>query len=261
MRRAARLQAAAAGQPPAPKKAELQTLRPKKDQPTPDSGKRPRVLEDLDGTEKSKTKLERLQEARDFFAAEEANYDEASGEFASAYSDYRKAFARKAELQTQLQKMEDDCAEKPKIDSCLIGTWECVHYTENNKRFTGGGTGFRVTFKNDGTEIVDYSSMRPIRFAGNDILSFEGKASAKISTNGGVAKIEKMLDAGASFHFVVRATGTDWKPKIPGLGAGGLGEAKGNGTYKCTEDTLEYQISGARDLHPTGTAKLHRIKE
>jgi hypothetical protein len=148
----------------------------------------------------------------------------------------------------------------PAIDSCLIGTWECVSYKENSKQFTGGGTGFRVTFKADGTEIVDYSSMQPIRFAGTDILSFEGKASAKISTNGGVAKIERMLDAGASFHAVMPAFGKDWKPKIPGLGGGGLGEVKGNNTYKCTDDSLEYQVSGARDLHPTGTAKLTRVK-
>jgi hypothetical protein len=146
------------------------------------------------------------------------------------------------------------------IDSCLIGTWECTSFKEANKFITGGGTGFRVTFKSDGTETVDYSKMQPIR-AGNDKMVYEGKATARISAKDGVAKIEKMIEAGVTFDaaFMLKRYGKEWNPKLPELGPGGLGTTKGKSNYKCTGDSLEYQSStprGAADC----TVKLTKVK-
>jgi hypothetical protein len=146
-----------------------------------------------------------------------------------------------------------------KIDPCLVGTWECVSYREaDNKYITGGGTGFRVTFTPDGTETVDYGPMKPI-MASNDTVSYIGKASAQISAKNGMARLESMVDAGARLNAVSRAIGLDWKPKLPGLGAGGLGSAKGMTSYKCDGDSLEYQTSAAGDQHPNCTVKLTRV--
>jgi hypothetical protein len=133
------------------------------------------------------------------------------------------------------------------IDPCLVGTWECTSFKEANKFITGGGTGFRVTFKSDGTETVDYSKMQPIR-AGNDKMVYEGKATARISAKDGVAKIENMIDAAAKFNasFLAKRYGKEWNPKLPELGPGGLGTTKGKNNYKCTGDSLEYQSSTPR---------------
>ena len=144
------------------------------------------------------------------------------------------------------------------IDPCLVGTWECVSYQEKDGKITGGGTGFRVTFTSDGTETVDYGSIKPI-MVGKDKLSYMGKASAKISTTDGVAKIESMTGAGASLDTIV--LGRVWQPRIPGLGAGGLGSTTDKNRYQCNGDTLEYQTSAARDGHATSTVKLQRVDE
>ncbi len=238
---------------------ELQTLYPKKGQPA--AVRQPgSTLEDLPGSEVPQSKLQRLQEARDFFRGMEPNYDEASGEFASGYADYKKAYQQRAALQEKINQTEERCAcPNGTIDSCLIGTWECVSFKENIKSYTGGGTGFRLTFASDCTETVDYGPMKPI-MAGRDTVSYLGTASAKISTKNSVGKIEKMVNAGASLNAVAREVGLDWKPKIAGLGAGGLGSVKGGSKYTCTEYTLEFQTSTAADQHPNCSVKLHRVE-
>jgi len=144
------------------------------------------------------------------------------------------------------------------IDSCLVGAWECTSFKEANSFVTGTGTGFRVTFKNDGTEIVDYSNMKPIA-SGKDSTTYSGTATAHISTKDGIAKIEKMESA--NVVMTINGGGKSYSlPKLPGLGPGGLGSTKDKNSYKCTEDSLEYQSSAAHDGHANTTVKLTRIK-
>src|SRR5437762_3375709 len=51
----------------------------------------------------------------------------------------------------------------PQLDPCIIGTWEADAIKPlNNSPYTGG-TGFRLTFKNDGTQTADYSAMKPLK--------------------------------------------------------------------------------------------------
>jgi hypothetical protein len=150
--------------------------------------------------------------------------------------------------------------ESAAIDPQLIGTWECISFKESVGSVTGGGTGFRVTFKSDGTESVDYSNMKPVMSGLRDKTTYSGTAMARISTNDGVAKIEKMVSAGAVMT-VDSATGHFSLPKLPGLGPGGLGSTADKNSYKCSEDTLEYQTSAARDGHANTTVKLTRVKE
>ena len=51
-----------------------------------------------------------------------------------------------------------------------------------------GGAKFRVTFKSDGTQIVDYQGMERFR-GGNSTMTFAGRASGKITTDNGAARI------------------------------------------------------------------------
>ena len=161
------------------------------------------------------------------------------------------------------EKLVETKVEQPEvsrtIDPELIGTWECTSFKESGQFVTGGGTGFRVTFKNDRTETVDYSNMKPIMSGLRDKTTYSGIATAQISTNDGVAKIERIVSAGVVMT-VDSATGHFSYPKLPGLGPGGLGSTTDKNSYKCTEDTLEYQTSAARDGHANTTVKLTRVK-
>ena len=184
-----------------------------------------------------------------------------------ARSDYERLLGEIENLSKQandLQEKLTECIKEkcpPKaIDPCLIGTWECTSFKEAVSSVTAGGTGFRVTFKSDGTEMVDYSTMKPIK-SGNDTTSYTGTATARISTKDGVAKIESMENAGATATLNSPAVGANKNWKLPGLGAGGLGSTRDKNNYKCTEDTLEYQTSAARDEHANCTVKLTKVKE
>lgn len=199
----------------------------------------------------------KLEKLRDSFSTEEVYYDEAGSDLSAAYVDYKRKAARHRALEDQLEKRQAECYGK--IDSCLIGVWECTGFKERIKSYTGGGTGFRVTFARDGTETVDYGPMKPIT-AGHDTVSFVGKASALISTTDQTARVERMIDAGARLNAVANEVGLNWKPKIPGLGAGGLGSVKGGSKYTCTEDSLEFESSSAADGHANCTVKLKRIE-
>jgi hypothetical protein len=145
------------------------------------------------------------------------------------------------------------------VDPQLIGTWECTSFKEAVSSVSSGGTGFRVTFKSDGTESIDYSNMKPIMSGIRDNTIYSGTATARISTKDGVAKIEKIVSAGVVMT-VDSATGHLSFPKLPGLGPGALGSTTDKNSYKCSEDTLEYQTSAARDGHANTTVKLTRVK-
>ena len=68
------------------------------------------------------------------------------------------------------------------IDSCLVGTWECVSFKEASMYSITGGTGFRVTFKSDGTETVDYTRMKPVIIGkASERTTYTGTATARIS--------------------------------------------------------------------------------
>jgi len=86
-------------------------------------------------------------------------------------------------------------------------------------------------------------------------------ATAQISTKDGVAKIEKMIDAGVKFNASFMATryGKAWTPKIAELGPGGLGTTKGKNNYKCTGTSLEYQSSRSRG-DADCTVKFTKVK-
>jgi hypothetical protein len=141
-----------------------------------------------------------------------------------------------------------------KMDPCLVGTWEATTVTYLPGQLTGG-TGFRVTFKADGTEVVDYSGMAPLR-GGNDTITYTGTATGHISTADNVAKVESVDKAGVTESTVSVASFT---LKLPGLGPGALGSAT-TGAYTCSGDTLEYKTSAARDRHATFAVKLKRVK-
>ena len=147
------------------------------------------------------------------------------------------------------------------MDPCLVGTWECTSFNEEgNRLFAGGGTGFKVTFKSDGTETVDYSSMQPtLAGATHDKIIYAGTATARISTKDGVAKIEKKEVLGATLTLESVAV-THQFGKLPNLGPGGLGSTKDNNKYTCTEDTLEYKTSVSRDEKANCTVKLTKVK-
>jgi len=148
------------------------------------------------------------------------------------------------------------------IDSCLVGTWECVSYKEASMYSMTGGTGFRVTFKSDGTETVDYSRMKPVIIGGkaSEKTTWKGTATARISTHDGMAKLETAVSGGVAMGLDSGGRHVDW-PKLAMLGPGGLGSLKGSSSYKCSGDSLEYGSSTRADQHPNCVLKLRRVEE
>ena len=147
-------------------------------------------------------------------------------------------------------------AKSSAFDACLVGTWVATTVTPASPSYiTGGGDGFRVTFEQDGTQTVDYSTMKPFQL-GYDSQIYSGVASARISTENNKAKIEQIIKAGA----VLQGSKVNEAPPMPmpGLGFAGLGDTSGDNSYTCTRDSLEYQGSMHANRTPNVTIKLIR---
>ena len=151
------------------------------------------------------------------------------------------------------------------IDPCLVGSWEAtsVEFLAPYPAGMTGATGFRVTFKRDGTETIDYSAMKPVAFSDStpakpDNYAYSGVASAHISTDKKTAKIESIDGAGVT--RTINATGYHIPLHLPDLGPGALGNTANNNNYSCTEDSLEYQTADTRGQNPNFSFKLTRLK-
>ncbi|MGQ0763149.1 MAG: hypothetical protein ACT4OT_14210 [Acidobacteriota bacterium] len=147
------------------------------------------------------------------------------------------------------------------FDACLVGTWVATTVKPTSSFIDGGGDGFRVTFEQDGTQTVDYSTMKPFDFKPNqfgsrDSQTYSGTASARISTENSKAKIEQIIKAGAVLHGS-KVNETPPMP-MPGLGFAGLGDTSADNSYTCTRDSLEYQGSMHSDKRPNVKITLTR---
>jgi hypothetical protein len=145
-------------------------------------------------------------------------------------------------------------AKSSAIDACLVGTWLATSVTTTNPRILGGGEGFRVSFEQDGTQTVDYSSAKPFQMKG-DSMRYSGSAAARISSEKNKAKVTEVIKAGAVMYLsqVNEASGMP----MPGLAYGGLGGTTGDNSYVCTNDSLQYQGSISNGA-PNVTIKLKR---
>ena len=151
----------------------------------------------------------------------------------------------------------------PWFDSSLVGTWECTSFSQTERSaLPEGGTGFRVTFRCDGTEEVDYSKMVPFteKVSSREKISYAGKASARVSIKDNVAKLETMQSRGVSMTMESASRSRPATVNIPGLGPGGLGSTTDKNHYTCDGDLLEYQTSRHIDGHANCTVKLTRVK-
>ena len=133
------------------------------------------------------------------------------------------------------------------IDACLIGTWNATsvqELTTGGAAAPVGGTGFQVTFWQDGTEIVDYWAMKPLVWAPppSDTQIWKGAATFWISTDQNAAKLESVGDNNVQVR--PSAQGTPPPPFMVGwpgrLGPGALGSAKRVVRYNCGDNSLEY---------------------
>jgi hypothetical protein len=154
----------------------------------------------------------------------------------------------------------------------LVGTWEATSVSYPKGVVTakeGTGTGFRVTFKCDGTEIVDYANMKPFVLIPeneythtNDEIVYMGKAEVRISIEDGRAKIESRLDGNVKMSM--KTAGNPEPVDLPYgnlLGPGGLGETSDDNSYSCEADTLSYKGSVQTDLRANLPITFKRVKE
>ncbi len=122
------------------------------------------------------------------------------------------------------------------IDNCLLGTWEAVTVRHVEGQFKGA-TGFRLTFKPDGTQVADYSSMRPV-VAEAVTFQYKGVSEGHIATEKGVATSVSVEKAGA---MVEQLTGVSRGPQSTApMGPGALGTNKNDNSYRCSGDALDF---------------------
>jgi len=143
------------------------------------------------------------------------------------------------------------------MDKCLVGDWIGVHIEDlKDKRWTGG-TGFKVSFKTDGTQTIDYSAMLPIVFE-NDSFTWRGTSVSKITAADGRASLLNVVPGNLTMqaHSVFNSTMKFGRS----IGPGGLGGLNGSTKYACSENSLEYETTWADDKHPSYRVKLERRK-
>jgi hypothetical protein len=146
------------------------------------------------------------------------------------------------------------------LDACLVRTWESTSVSELHGRMTGGAKA-RVTFSSDGTLTADYRKMDILKHPDGGTTRFDGRASGRIVTENGVARIESVGAACVSIKVTADETWTLLDAKQPGLGPAGLGGTSDDNHYTCTEESLEYKTSTATDQHATYSVKLKPVKD
>lgn len=147
------------------------------------------------------------------------------------------------------------------IDSCLVGTWEARSVEFALVQYKPlGGTGFRVAFSSDGTEIIDYSTMKPFLWTSapnTDAQYWRGVATVRIFTDQSIAKIESIVDT--SVEVKVSQVMPNFMPGWPGrAGPGVLGSAVRGITYACEGDSLKYDVL-ADGGQPWCSVELRRV--
>lgn len=134
--------------------------------------------------------------------------------------------------------------EKLSFDKCLVGSWVAteVAFLDKSRHSRSGGTGFVVSFTDEGLQTTDYSSMAPIAID-DDAWRFKGSATAHITTKDGTAEIAGPVGGpGVLFHMSAKFPDIPFMP-FPGLGPGGLGSTDSDNQYVCEKETLSYKAS------------------
>lgn len=167
------------------------------------------------------------------------------------------------------------------VDGCLLGTWEATKVTQDRTKgdwvaawgdaLPDGGAGFRVTFKCDGTQTVDYSTMKPFTGTapgaesarGLTSVTYSGTTTGHITTKDHIAIVEDR-DPKPTGRKTLALKSSSNKPivySLIGLGPGALGETLGGASYTCTDDTLEYSGALHHDRVANFAITLKRQKD
>lgn len=219
-------------------------------------------LEDLPGTPKTESKLERLERLRSEFEATEHQADESSDELAGWSAGFRAKQRKREALEKKLKDAEAMCAPikpKPKpsstsetrsnVDECLIGTWRSESGTlgpvTSFEGVTGGG-GILLTIKSDGDTTINYTGMQEIKAVNTftkEVLqtsSVSGTASGHIITKDGLVTVNSVEDSTLTAKLTTKYGTQTSSPS--GLGAAFFGGGKApspyNLNYACSETTL-----------------------
>jgi hypothetical protein len=119
---------------------------------------------------------------------------------------------------------------------------------------SGDGAGILVTFKSDGTQIIDYNGMQPLKGMLGETNQWSGNATGHISTSKGTATIES-VEQSDLMHKYLASDGTSSSNSMGHtLGPAGLVNNPMDRSYTCTRDTLTYKV-------PAHTFTLKRIDE
>jgi hypothetical protein len=126
------------------------------------------------------------------------------------------------------------------IDPCLVGTWrsESVRLLDSP---LSGGDGIALTIKADGTVIINYSEMSPIKSFAGESNTWSGSATFHITTEKGRA-IFKSADKSEVTHTYTDPNGVSRSNDASrGAPFAALGVDPFDKAYQCERDTLMYK--------------------
>jgi len=119
-------------------------------------------------------------------------------------------------------------------DRCLVGIWEAETIKPLNDSPYTGGTGFRLTFKDDGTQIEDYSSMKPLQSESVSLV-YQGSEDGIISIENGSARYTRKRS-----DVTAQPADKSSDAYHVQMGPGALGSNKHDNSYRCSETKLEF---------------------
>jgi hypothetical protein len=126
------------------------------------------------------------------------------------------------------------------IDPCLVGSWrsESVRFLDSP---ISGGDGIALTIKADGTVIINYSEMSPIKSFAGESNTWSGSVTFHITTDKGRA-IFKSAEKSEVTHTYTDPNGVS-RSNDANRGApfAALGVDRLDKTYQCERDTLTYK--------------------
>jgi hypothetical protein len=138
------------------------------------------------------------------------------------------------------------------LDSCLVGVWRSQPLAWKvalPNQTNPGGADAIVTFKADGTEIVDMANATP-HAVGITTNTWRGTTVAQVAAKNGTVSAAKVLRTDATVHTVV-PTGNPPVDKTQRVFPFvlGLGGNPSNKRYEVTQLTLTYEPTTYATLH------------
>jgi hypothetical protein len=125
------------------------------------------------------------------------------------------------------------------MESCLVGTWRSELAVIPGLQ--SGGAGIVLSIKADGTELVDYTGMQPLKDNRGNTNLWSGTALGHIAAQKGMATFTSVEKSALTLTYTP-VRGAPRTNSMGGLGPAGLGYNTLDHSYTCDATTLTFKF-------------------